>query len=191
MTQTDHDPGADAANERARPLEAVAAEPIERRRLARPRRHRILDGPDDDRGRRLLPEGRRQRRGAARLLRLVVPGRRGRRDLLRPAGRADRPALGRADAAGLHVRHQGPRPDDRAGDRDAAPAEGDPRGAPGRAPGEDRGSTPRTSRPSSTTRSGGCSARPWRRSRNGPARLDPAPVPEVGLPVEREPGTDR
>src|SRR6476646_5220078 len=30
MTQTDHEPGADAANERARPIEAVAAEPIER-----------------------------------------------------------------------------------------------------------------------------------------------------------------
>src|SRR6476646_277777 len=29
LAQTDHDPGADAANERARPLEAVASEPIE------------------------------------------------------------------------------------------------------------------------------------------------------------------
>ena len=42
-------------------------------------------------------------------------------------------AVGGADAARLHVRHQGPRPDDRPADRDEAAAEGPPRGAAGRA----------------------------------------------------------
>ena len=136
-TDDDHDPGADAAGARVAALETAAAEPIETGGS------RVLVGtaswtdPTMTAAGVFYPTRRRQRRGAARLLRVVVPGRRGRRDLLRPAGRADRPAVGRADAAGLHVRHQGPRPDDRAGDRDAAPAEGDPRGAPGRAAGED------------------------------------------------------
>ena len=46
-----------------------------------------------------------------------------------PARRTAR-AVGRAHAAGLHVRHQGPRADDRPADRDEAAAEGPARGAP-------------------------------------------------------------
>ena len=87
-----------------------------------------------------------------------------------------------ADAARLHVRHQGARADDRPGDRDEAAAEGHPRGA---ARASSQAKTPdlrrRTSRTSSTTRSGGRSAtalEPLDETR--PARLDPAPVPEAG-----------
>ena len=162
-----------------------------RRLRADPRRHRVLDGSDDDRGRRLLPGRRRQRRGAARLLRVVVPGRRGRRDVLRAAGGADGEALGGADAAGLHVRHQGARADDGAGDRDETAAEvhsrGAARGAPGEEPDLPEGLPGRAQRRDLADVPRGARAARG----EGPARLDPAPVPEVGLPVEREPGADR
>ena len=59
------------------------------------------------------------------LLRVPVPGGRGRRHVLRPAVRRLR-AVGRADAARLRVRHQGPRAAHRPAHRDEAAAEGDP-----------------------------------------------------------------
>ena len=108
-----HDPGAEAAGRR------VVESGIEdgRYRAARaadrrphPVRHRVLDRPDDDRGRRLLPARRRHGRGAARLLRLALPGRRGRRDLLRAAQPPDERAVGRADAARLHRSTSRPTP---------------------------------------------------------------------------------
>ena len=59
-----------------------------------------------------------------------LPAGRGRRHVLRAARRRHRQAVGRPDAARLHLRHQGARADDRPGHRDEAPAEGDPRRAP-------------------------------------------------------------
>ncbi len=67
------------------------------------------------------------------LLRQPVPDRRGRRDVLRAAGPADGRAVGRADAARLHLRHQGARADDRSADRGQAAAQGPARGAARRA----------------------------------------------------------
>ena len=52
--------------------------------------------------------------------------------------------MGRADAAGLHLRYQGARPDDRPADRGEAPAEGPPRGAARSSSPRSHGSTPRT-----------------------------------------------
>ena len=96
-----------------------------------------MDRPDDDGAGRLLPRRRRHRRGAARPT--TPAGSRSSRSTRRttrcpsaPDGRA----VGRAHAARLHVRHQGPRPDDRPADRDEATAEGPARGAPGRPRGE-------------------------------------------------------
>ena len=100
------------------------------------------------------PTVRDDRRGAAPALRVDVPAGRGGRHVLRASVGRDREAVGRADAARLRVRHQGPRPDDRPGHRDQAPAEGPPR-ASCPSPSRPRpGSTPRTSRPRSSTRSG-------------------------------------
>ena len=78
------------------------------------------------------------------LLRQPVPDRRGRRHVLRAAGPPDGRAVGRADAAGLHLRHQGPRADDRPADRGQAAAEGPARGAARPSSPRSRGSTPRT-----------------------------------------------
>ena len=81
MSDTTHDPGPDASDR----LDGVARHrgvaPADRRQRHDPHRHGVLDRPDDDRGRRVLPGRRRQRRGAAELLRQPVPGGRGRRDL--------------------------------------------------------------------------------------------------------------
>ena len=94
------------------------------------------------------------------LLRQPVPDRRGGCHLLRAAGPADRGALGRADAAGLHVRHQGPRADDRPADRGQAAAQGPARG-PARSSSPRRpGSTPRTCPTTCATRSGRGSSMP-------------------------------
>ena len=59
-----------------------------------------------------------------------------------------------AHTARLHVRHQGPCPDDRPADRDQAAAEGPPRSPTGRGRREDSGSTPRTCPTTSRTTSG-------------------------------------
>ena len=138
MATNPHDPGADAAAATFDGSDGRGREPVRcpERRLD-PHRHGVVDRPDDDRGRRLLPDRRRQRRGAAAVLRVALPARRGRRDVLRAAGPPDVRAVGRAHAARLHVRHQGARPDDRPADRDQAAAEGPPRGAPGRGRRED------------------------------------------------------
>ncbi len=124
-----------------------------------PLRDGVLDGPDHGCAGRLLPGRRRHGRGAAPVLRQPVPARRGRRDVLRAAVRADRRVVARADAARLHVRHQGPRPDDRPADRDEAPAEGHPDGTARRSSPPRPGCTAATCRPSSGTRSGGCFAK--------------------------------
>ena len=97
--------------------------------------------------------------------------------------------MGRADAARLHVRHQGPRPDDRPADRDEAAAEGDPRGAAGRRSRPRRGSTPRTCPAELLDAVWDDVPRRPRAARGArPARLDPAPVPALVLPLVREPG---
>ena len=188
----DNDPGSAAAcsARRGARVRRLGATPARRRRPDL-RRHRVLDGSDDDRGRRLLPERRRQRGGAAAVLRGDVPGRRGRCHVLRAAGRADVAALGRPDAAGLHVRHQGPRADDRPGHGDQAPAEVDPRGAAGGVSGEgpDLHEGPAGGAPGRGLADVPGRAGAARRAQ--PAGLDPAPVPQVGLPVDREPGADR
>ena len=88
-----------------------------------------------------------------------LPDRRGRRDLLRAAVATDGRALGRAHAARLHLRHQGPRADDRPADRDEAPAQGSPRGAARRPWPRSRGSTPRTCPTTCASRSGRGSSR--------------------------------
>ena len=134
-----NDPGSAAAADRVAALETVAAEPLEVDGSGR-----VLVGtaswtdPTMTAVGRVLPGRGRQRRGAAPVLRVDIPGRRGRRDVLRAARRADLPAMGGPDAAGLHVRHQGPRADDRPGHGDEAPPEGDPReparGAAGQEP---------------------------------------------------------
>ena len=125
-------PGPDAARAQARGGGArgggdrAAGDP---RRAPDPRRDGVLDRPDDDRGRRVLPVRRRHRGGAPRLLRLALPGGRGGRDLLRAPVAPPVRAVGGADAARLRVRHQGARPAHRPAHRDEAPAEGAPRGA--------------------------------------------------------------
>ena len=81
-----------------------------------------MDRPDDDRDRCLLSDVRDDRRGAAPALRVDVPAGRGGRHVLRASVGRDREAVGRADAARLRVRHQGPCADDRPGHRDQAPA---------------------------------------------------------------------
>ena len=60
---------------------------------------------------------RTRRRSGWRYYATAVPPRRGRRDLLRAAGRADRGAVGAAHAAGVHVQHQGVQPAHRAPDQ--------------------------------------------------------------------------
>ena len=58
MSETTHDPGPDAASDRRRRLprhRGVA--PADRRQRHDPHRHGVLDRPDDDRGRRVLPGG--------------------------------------------------------------------------------------------------------------------------------------
>src|SRR5918912_1400969 len=65
-----------------------------------------------------------------------LPARRGRLDLLLAARASHQRAVGRTDASGLHLRHQGARVDDRAADRDEAAAEGHSDGTPARARGE-------------------------------------------------------
>ena len=139
VTDTTHDPGSDRSSARVKDLPPdVAAEPIHLgpgaadTGVVRIGTASWTD-PTMTAGGRLLPRGRRHGRGAARLLRQQVPARRGRLDLLRPPRPADRRAVGRAHAAGLHVRHQGARADDRPADRDQAPAEGPPRGPARRA----------------------------------------------------------
>ena len=62
MTDNAHDPGSDRSSARVKDLpQDVAAEPIHSRRRRghgrRPDRDRVVDRPDDDRGRRLLPDG--------------------------------------------------------------------------------------------------------------------------------------
>ena len=95
------------------------------------------------------------------LLRQPVPAGRGRRDLLRPAIGQDRGALAGADAARFHVRHQGPRADDRPADRDEAAAEGIRTALPPELAAKVAASTAATCRPTCGTRSGGSSATAW------------------------------
>ena len=110
----DHDPGPDAAAARVADLESVAAEPIDSAG------GRILVGtaswtdPTMTAAGVFYPSGADNAEERLAYYAAIVPGRRGRRDVLRPACRADGAAVGRADPAGLHLRHQGPRPDDRA-----------------------------------------------------------------------------
>ena len=188
----DNDPGSAAASARVAALESVASEPLQ------------LDGggrifvgtaswtdPTMTAAGVFYPNGADSAEERLAVLRGDVPARRGRRHLLRAAGRADRAALGRPDAAGLHVRHQGPRADDRPGDGDPAPAEGDPRGPAGGPAGQGAdlregpaGGAPGRGLADVPGRAG--AARGAR-----PAGLDPPPVPALVLPVEREPGADR
>ena len=87
MSQASHDPGADVAGRRAAEVLDAAAEPIE---LAGGATVRVgtssWTDPTMTAAQRLLPDRRGQRRGAAAVLRQPVPGRRGRRHLLRAAG---------------------------------------------------------------------------------------------------------
>ena len=144
-------------------------------------RHCFLDRPDHDGRRRVLPARGRHRGGAPGLLRLALPGGRGGRDVLRAADATALRAVGGAYAAGLRVRHQGARAAHGPAHRDAAAAEGAPRGTAGAlrreaAPVREgpagraarRGLAPVRRRP-----------RPARRSRAAGCRV--APVPEVVL----------
>ena len=162
-----HDPGPDVARGRleAAAIDDAATEPLAGPdRPPDPGRDRVLDRPDDDRLRRVLPHRRRHGRGAARLLRVAVPGRGGRRDVLRAAVAAPVRAVGRAHAARLRVRHQGPRAAHRPAHRDEAAAQGDPRGAARRRSPTRRGCTRRTCRASCWPRSGTSSPTGSRRS---------------------------
>ena len=150
----DNDPGSAAAGA-SRPRVGRGGAARAGRRRPDPRRHRLVDGPDDDRGRRVLPERRGQRRGPAPVLRLDVPGRRGRLDVLLAAGRADVAGSGSTGRHRLHVRHQGPRADDRAGDGDEAPA---PSRSARLSEQQAKSRIYAKDLPASRTRSGGCSA---------------------------------
>src|ERR671936_1499847 len=90
---------------------------------------RVLDRPHHDRARRLLSVRGSKRGGAAAVLRELLLGRRGGRDVLLDPRRRDVAPLGRADARRLRPRRQGARADDRAADRDEAAAQGGAGGA--------------------------------------------------------------
>ena len=183
-----HDPGADAAATAFDGSSDVAANPFpagERRHD--PDRHRVVDRPDHDRGRCLLSARRRLRGGAAPVLRLALPAGRSRCHVLLAPRASDRGAVGRAHATGLRVRHQGPRIDDRPADRDQAPAEGPPRGTPGRRRREGTDLRQGPARRPQGRRLGVVRRRPRAARRGRSARLDPAPVPALVLHLVGEP----
>ena len=94
-----NDPGPDLANQRADEVESAAMVPIE---IADGGRVRIgtasWTDPTMTAAGVFYPAAADDRRGAAPVLRLDLPARRGRRDLLRAAVGQDGRAVGRADA---------------------------------------------------------------------------------------------
>ena len=135
-----------------------------RERRHDPHRHRVLDRPDDDRGRRLLPARRRlaPRSGSSTTRRASRSSRSMRRTTRSPSRRTAELWVERTPP-GLHVRHQGPRADDRPADRDEAAARRTcARPSRARSP-RRRGSTPRTSPTTSRTTSGRGSPTAWSR----------------------------
>ena len=187
-----NDPGAHAAGARAEDVENAAATPLE---IGGGGHIRIgtasWTDPTMTAAGVFYPTSADDRRRATPALRRDLPAGRGRRHLLRAAGRRHGQAVGRSDAARLRLRHQGPRADDRPGHRDETPAEGHPRRASGacRDQGEDLRQGPSARRP--RRRLAGVPGRAGAARRGRPARLDPAPVPALVLPLVGEPGRDR
>ena len=151
-----------------------------------------MDRPDDDRAGRLLPDAApTPPRSGWPTTRASFPIVEVDATYYALPARADGRAVGRADAARLHLRRQGARADDRPADRDQATAEGHPRGAPRRA---------RRARPAIYAKDLPAELRDevWRASPTGSSRsreagqlgLDPAPVPALVLPSSREPRRD-
>ena len=186
-----HDPGPAGAFERAEDVLERAREPIELEGG-----HEIRFGtaswtdPTMVAPRCLLPDRRRHGRGAAAVLRQPVPAGRSRRDVLRPALGPDGGAVAGAHAARLHVRHQGPRADDRPADRDEAAAEGHPDGAAAGARSQGAPLRPRPAGRAVGRDLAAVPGGPRAAARGRPARLDPAPVPALVLPVVGELGGD-
>ena len=188
-----HDPGPDAAQARLvdERVEAAASEPLE---LTGGHKVRIgtasWTDPTMTAAGVFYPSDADTAEERLGLLRVPLPGRRGRRDVLRaPLAPAVR-AVGRADPAGLRVRHQGPRPAHRAADRDQAAAEGAARGPAGdprrEAAPVRQGPAGRAPRRGLADLRGG----PRAARRERPARRGVPAVPEVVLHLVREPRRD-
>ena len=129
---TTTDPGPDIAAERATDVGSCRCRADRRQQGGGHIRHRdrVVDRPDDDRERRVLPASAANAEDRLQYYASTFPLVEVDATYYALPSPSTARAVGRADAARLHLRHQGARADDRPGHRDEAPPEGHPEALP-------------------------------------------------------------